>query len=65
MTVKQSGSYPISSEDIHWANHTENQQHTSENRDYNELCEIWISELFVAMIWNKKAAIRNWSKHDG
>lgn len=40
IAVKLSGSYPISSEDIHWADHTENQQHTSEDRDCDAFGEI-------------------------
>lgn len=57
--MKQTSSYPISSEDMHWANHTENQQHNNESEDDVELCAIWISEVLVAMIWKKQTVWRN------
>lgn len=49
--MKQTSYYPISSEDIDWANHTKNQQH-SENGNDAWLCVI--SEFLVAILCKKK-----------
>lgn len=54
--MKQTSYYPISSEDIHWANHAENQQH-SENDDDAWLCVI--SEVLIAILWKKQTVWRN------
>lgn len=41
----------MSSEDTHRADHTENQQHTSEDGDCDEFCGLQIYNILVALIW--------------
>lgn len=51
---------------MHRANHTENQQHAREDRDYDAFGEIQISELLVATIWkNEKQQCPTGRQHSG
>lgn len=51
LTLQHVVSYPMSSEDIHWADHTENQQHPREDGDHNDPWVIHKDLLPVALIW--------------
>lgn len=44
-------SYQMSSDDIHWADHTENQQHTCDGGHYDEFCVIPHRAIPVAIFW--------------